>query len=84
MELEQLAFRTKGMFDTFFREFFINGLKDEIRAQVLMNHPQTWLEATQCAKESQHVFSNNTNLLSLYGFALALPPLIPLLSRSKN
>jgi hypothetical protein len=44
---EHLDFRTKGMSDAFFREFFISGLKYEIHAHVLMACPQTWLEATQ-------------------------------------
>jgi hypothetical protein len=44
---EQLAFHTKGMFDAFFRECFISGLKDEIRAHVLMARPQSWVEAQQ-------------------------------------
>jgi hypothetical protein len=50
---EHLAFRTEGMSDALFRECFISGLKDEICAHVLMAHPQTWLEATQRAKEAQ-------------------------------
>jgi hypothetical protein len=33
---EQLDFRTEGMSDDFFRECFISGLKDEIRAHTLM------------------------------------------------
>jgi hypothetical protein len=28
--VEKLDFRTEGMFDTFFHEFFNSGLKDEI------------------------------------------------------
>jgi hypothetical protein len=61
---EHLAFRTEGMFDAFFRECFISGLKDEIRSQVLMAHPQTWLEATTHAKEAQQVvFSQNKKTL---------------------
>jgi hypothetical protein len=36
---ERLAFRTEGMSDVFFRECFISGLKDEIRALVLMARP---------------------------------------------
>jgi hypothetical protein len=43
------------MSDTFFKEFFISCLKEEIHAQVLMNHPETWLEAIQHAKEAQQV-----------------------------
>jgi hypothetical protein len=36
---ECLAFRTEGMTDAFFRDCFISGLKDEIRAHVLMARP---------------------------------------------
>jgi hypothetical protein len=39
------------------KNYFINGLKDEIQSQVLMARPQTWLEASQDAKEYQHVLS---------------------------
>jgi hypothetical protein len=42
----------EGMLDTFFKEFFINGLKEEICAQVLMVHPTTLLEASQRALRS--------------------------------
>jgi hypothetical protein len=44
---ERLAFRTEGMSDAFFRECFISGLKDEIRAHVLMARPESWVEATK-------------------------------------
>jgi hypothetical protein len=44
---ERLAFRTEGMTDSFFRECFISGLKEEIRAHVLMYQPTTWVEATK-------------------------------------
>jgi hypothetical protein len=57
---EHLSFRTEGMSDSFFRECFISGLKAEVRAQVLMARPQTWLEATQRAKEAQHIVSAQT------------------------
>jgi hypothetical protein len=36
---ERLTFRTEGMSNSFFQECFINGLKDEIRAHVLMAQP---------------------------------------------
>jgi len=55
---EHLDFRTKGMSDAFFQEFFISGLKYEICAHVIMAHPQTWLEATQRAKEEQQIVSS--------------------------
>jgi hypothetical protein len=34
---ERPAFQTEGMTDAFFQECFISGLKDEIRAHVLMD-----------------------------------------------
>jgi hypothetical protein len=55
---ECLAFRTEGMSDAFFRECFISGLKDEIRAHVLMARPQSWVEATKRDKEAQQVVSS--------------------------
>ena len=55
---EHLDFRMEGMSYAFFREFFIGGLKDEIFSHVLMTLPQTWLEATQWAKESQQIISS--------------------------
>jgi hypothetical protein len=57
---EHLDFRIEGMNDAFFRECFINGLKDEIQAYVLMAHPHTWLEVTQRAKEVQQIVSTQT------------------------
>jgi len=42
----------------FFQECFISGLKDEIRAHVLMARPQSWVEATKRAKEAQQVVSS--------------------------
>jgi hypothetical protein len=50
---ERLAFRTEGMTDAFFRECFISGLKEEIRAHVLMSRPSSWVEATKRDKEAQ-------------------------------
>jgi len=44
---ERLAFRIEGMSDAFFWECFISGLKDEIRAHVLMAQPESWVEATK-------------------------------------
>jgi hypothetical protein len=55
---EHLDFRTEGMSDAFFRECFISGLKDEIRAHVLMARPQSWVEATKRDKEAQQVVSS--------------------------
>jgi hypothetical protein len=57
---ERLAFRKEGMYDGFFRECFISGLKDEIRVHVLMDRPQIWVEATKRAKEAQQVVSSQT------------------------
>jgi hypothetical protein len=55
---ERLDFRTEGMSDAFFRECFISGLKDDIRAHVLMARPQSWVEATKQDKEAQQVVSS--------------------------
>ncbi|MCZ2221939.1 retropepsin-like aspartic protease family protein, partial [Corynebacterium pilbarense] len=55
---ERLAFRTEGMTDAFFRECFISGLKEEVRAHVLMARPTTWVEATKKAKEAQQIVSS--------------------------
>jgi hypothetical protein len=55
---EHLAFQTEGMSDAFFRECFISGLKEEIRAHVLMARPSSWVEATKRDKEAQQVVSS--------------------------
>jgi hypothetical protein len=55
---EHLGFQTEGLSDAFFREFFISGLKDEIRVHVLMARPQSWVEATKRDKEAQQVLSS--------------------------
>jgi len=49
--LEKFVFRMEGMTYSFFMEFFISGLKDEICSHVLMVLPQTGLEATKWEKE---------------------------------
>jgi len=53
--LWELGFRMKGMRYTFFREWFISGLKDKIVSQVIMASSQIWLEATKHSKEEQQV-----------------------------
>jgi hypothetical protein len=55
---ERLDFRTEGMTDAFFRECFISGLKEEIRAHVLMARPMIWVDATKKAKEAQKIVSS--------------------------
>jgi hypothetical protein len=55
---ERLTFRTEGMSDAFFQECFINSLKDEIRAHVLMARLESWVEDTKRAKEAQQVVSS--------------------------
>jgi hypothetical protein len=74
---EHLDFRMEGMSDAFFRECFISGLKDEIRAQVLMARPQTWLEATQRAKEAQQIVSSQTHKPSFIPRTLPTNPTPP-------
>jgi hypothetical protein len=46
------------MTDAFFRECFISGLKEDIRAHVLMARPTTWVEATKKSKEAQQIVSS--------------------------
>jgi hypothetical protein len=49
------------MIDAFFRECFISGLKEEIRAHVLMAQPSSWVEATKKHKEAQQVVSSQNH-----------------------
>jgi len=65
---EQLDFGTKGMTDAFFRECFISGLKDEIHIQVLMDHPQTWLEDTKRAKDATELIDNTCPMSSRFSW----------------
>lgn len=61
---EALAFRTKGLTDEFYMECFISGLKEAIKAQVLLHHPPTWNEACQVARKVELALtaqSNRTN-----------------------
>jgi hypothetical protein len=82
---EKLAFRMESMTDACFRDCFVNGLKDEICAHVLMYHPHTWLEATKMDKEAQLVVSFQTiNKTFIPTLKLPFPPLLPLPSRSRN
>jgi hypothetical protein len=61
VSFERLDFRIEGMFDDFFRECFMSGLKDEIRVHVRMARPQIWVDATKRAKEEQHVVSSQNH-----------------------
>eukprot|EP00253_Pinus_taeda_P023718 PITA_23718 len=47
---EALAFRTWGLSDGFYTECFISGLREAIKAQVLLHHPPTWIEACKVAR----------------------------------
>jgi hypothetical protein len=74
---ERLAFRTEGMSDAFFRECFISGLKDEIRAHVLMARPQSWVEATKRDKEAQQVVSSQNRKPSFIPHPKPVNPTTP-------
>eukprot|EP00253_Pinus_taeda_P029980 PITA_29980 len=54
---ESLAFRTKGLTDEFYMECFINGLKEAIRAQALLHHPPTWMEACKVARQVERALA---------------------------
>lgn len=47
---EAFAFRTWGLSNEFYTECFIIGLKEVIKAQVLLHHPPTWTEACKVAR----------------------------------
>jgi hypothetical protein len=52
---ECLVVRTEKLTNNFLKECCISGAKEEIKVQVEMNHPSTWLEATQRALRAQFV-----------------------------
>jgi hypothetical protein len=74
---ERLAFRTEGMTDAFFRECFISGLKEEIRAHVLMARPTTWVEATKKSKEAQQIVSSQNRKPSFFPHPKPVNPTTP-------
>jgi hypothetical protein len=55
MTFEQLAIRTEGLFDEFYLECFISGLKEAIKAHVNMDHPIIWLQACQLSREAETI-----------------------------
>jgi hypothetical protein len=73
---ERLDFRTEGMSDAFFRECFINGLKDEIQAHVLAR-PESWVEATKRDKEAQQVVSSQNRKPSFIPHPKPVNPTTP-------
>ena len=54
---EALAFRTRGLTAEFYTECFISGLKEAIKAQVLLHHPPTWTEACQVARKVERALA---------------------------
>jgi hypothetical protein len=50
---ERLTFHKEGMSDSFFQEFFISGLNEEICAHVLMDRPQSMVEDTKRTKNNR-------------------------------
>eukprot|EP00253_Pinus_taeda_P035434 PITA_35434 len=54
---EGLAFHTKGLLDEFYTECFISGLKEAIKAQVLLHHPPTWMEDFQVARKVERALA---------------------------
>jgi hypothetical protein len=74
---EHLDFRTEGMTDAFFRECFINGLKEDIWAHVLMARPLTWVEATKRDKEAQQVVSSQNRKSSFIPHPKLITPTTP-------
>jgi hypothetical protein len=74
---ERLVFHTEGMFDAFFQECFISGLKDEIHVHILMVRPQSWVEATKRANEAQQVVSSQTQKPSFIPCPKPITPIFP-------
>jgi len=54
---EALAFRVRGLTDAFYMKCFISGLKEAIKAQVLLHHPPTWTEAYQVARKVERALA---------------------------
>jgi hypothetical protein len=77
---ELLAFQTEGMTDAFFRECFINGFKEEIRAHVLMDRPASWVEATKKDKEAQQIVTSQNCKPSFIPRAKPVNPTTPSVS----
>jgi hypothetical protein len=65
------------MTDAFFRECFISGLKDEIRAHVLMARPSSWVEATKRDKEAQKIVSSQNQKSSFIPHPKPINPTTP-------
>ena len=65
------------MTDAFFRKCFISGLKEEVRAHVLMARPTTWVEATKKAKEAQQIVSSQNHKPSFFPRPKPVNPTTP-------
>ena len=65
----------KGLLDSFLKDFFINSLKEENIAHVIMQHPKTWLEACDGAREVEMVmhFQNKRPYFPTYTMPLMEP-----------
>jgi hypothetical protein len=55
MTFEELAIQTKGLYDEFYLECFINGLKESIKTHVSMHHPTTRLHEFQLTLEEDTI-----------------------------
>jgi hypothetical protein len=74
---EHLAFIIEGMFDAFFRECFISGLKDEFQANVLMVRIESWVEATKRDKEAKQIVSSQNHKPSFIPHPKPVNPTTP-------
>eukprot|EP00253_Pinus_taeda_P028424 PITA_28424 len=54
---ESLAFHTWGLSDAFYMECFISSLKEAIKAQVLLHHPPSWMEACKVARNVERALA---------------------------
>jgi len=60
---ERLEIHTEVLSNSFFKECFISGLKEVIRAHVMMQHPKTWLEDYDKAKDAGMLIIAQANRL---------------------
>lgn len=56
---EALALCTRCLSDVFYMELFISGLKEAIKAHVLLHHPPTWTEPCKVSRNVEHALSSH-------------------------
>jgi len=57
LAFEQLTICIEGLYDSFFKGGFINGLKKTIKAHIMIHHLKIWSKACERAKETKMVIN---------------------------